>query len=302
MLRVVVTGSCGFLGAAFAARARRAGHDVVGLDADPAADRVCDIADPAATAATIGSLRPAAVVHLAAKLTGACDDDPVDAVRINALGTTGVFHAAERARVERVLYAGSNAAVGPCVAGAGDAAPLAPQSLYGATKAFGEHLARAMSARAGAPRYATLRFGWVYGPGRRRGWRDLQALVERIAAGERVIDYPDYADPIDWTYVDDAVEALLRALVCPLPAFAAVNALGDRRTVRDAITHLCRRFPDLVATPRPAETPPSGWGLINDGVDALLGALPRTPLEAGLDRLINASGQVPLRTATEIVR
>ena len=72
----------------------------------------------------------------------------------------------------------------------------------------------------------------------------------------------------------------------PLPSFAAVNALGDARFVRDAFAHLARRFPDLVAEPVVDAAPSSGWGLVNDGAGALLGSLHPTRLEDGLDRMI----------------
>ena len=104
---------------------------------------------------------------------------------------------------------------------------------------------RSSRAREGAPAYLALRFGWIYGPGRRRGWRDVQARIERVIAGARRIEYPDLPDPIDWTWVHDAAEILLRAMTCPLAPFVAANALGDRRRVADAFAHLQRRFPDL---------------------------------------------------------
>ena len=101
--------------------------------------------------------------------------------------------------------------------------------------------------------------------------------------------YPDLNAAIDWTWVDDAADALLRALERPLPTFAAMNAVGNRRSVRDAFAHLQQRYPDLVAQAVPAETPPSGWGLVNDGIGALLGPLETTRLEQGLDRMIAAA-------------
>ena len=205
------------------------------------------------------------------------------------VGDAAAVGAAERAGVERVIYASSNAAVGPCPPGTKDATPLDPRSIYGVTKAFGEHLARAMSRRTPSPRYLALRFGWVYGPGRERGWRDVQSVIERVIAGERHVRYPDYPDPIDWTWHDDAADTLLRSLERPLGSFAAINALGDKRLVRDAFAHLSHRFPDLCAEAIAAETPPSGWGLVNDGIDALLGPIRCTRLEEGLDRMMDAA-------------
>jgi len=142
----------GFLGSKLVSKARAAGHRTLALDADDRADIVCDVGDAAAVGAAIAAASPRAVVHLAARLTTAACEDPLDAVRVNALGTTAVFVAAERAGVERVIYASSNAAVGPCPPGTKDATPLDPRSIYGVTKAFGEHLARAMSTRTPCPR------------------------------------------------------------------------------------------------------------------------------------------------------
>jgi UDP-glucose 4-epimerase len=231
-------------------------------------------------------------------LTDVGERDPLACARVNALGSATVFSAAEASGVRRVIYASSNAAVGPSSRSLGDAAPLDPRTVYGVTKAFGEHLARAMSTRAGAPSYLALRFGWIYGPGRVRGWSEPQKVLASAIAGERRIVYPDYSDPIDWTYVDDAVEVLMRALECPLPHFAVCNTMGDRRRMVDAITHLQHCFPGLTAEPVPAQTPTSGWALVNDGLEALLGTKPRIKLEEGIDRFIAAqSGSPPPQPA-----
>ena len=71
-----------------------------------------------------------------------------------------------------------------------------------------------------------------------------------------------------------------------------MNVLGDRRMVGDAMAHLQQRFPDLVAEPFAAELPPSAWGLVNDGASTLLGPLPCTRLEDGLDAMIAAASGV----------
>jgi len=287
-MRVLVTGGAGFLGAAFAARARAAGHGVATVDRQGGVDRCCDVGDPAAVAAAIEALSPEVIVHLAAMLTDAAAADPVAAARVNALGTAAVFDAAARAGARRVVYASSVAAVGDCAEGSGDDVALAPRSVYGATKAFGEHLARALSDVPGGPCFVVLRFGWVYGPGRERGWRVAQEVVERFQRGDARVPYPDFPAPMDWTYVEDAAEALLRALERPLPRYAAFNVLGDRRTMREAVAHLRRRFPGVEAEPFPASTPLSAWGLRNDGVAAALGFLPGTRLEDGIDAMLAA--------------
>jgi len=61
---------------------------------------------------------------------------------------------------------------------------------------------------------------------------------------------------------------LRSAVERPFRGFSTFNVVGDRRRIGDMIAHLHRRFPGLVSTPAPAVTPPSGWGIRNDGLAA----------------------------------
>ena len=287
-MRILATGGAGFLGHAFAVRARRAAHQVTTLDLGGDADIRCDVADVATLTAAVAAVAPQAVVHLAALLTDAAADDPAAAVRVNIGGTVAILVAARAAAVQRIVYASSVAAVGPCAEDSGDEVALRPQTPYGATKAAGEHLCRALSALDGYPACVALRFGWVYGPGRRRGWRIAQEVVERFARGDRHIVVPEFAGPIDWTYVNDAAEVLVRALAAPLPRFAVFNVVGDRRTMRDAVAHLQLRYPGVQVESQAVSPPASGWTLRNDGLEAALGFAPATRLEDGIDAMLAA--------------
>ncbi|MGQ0664612.1 MAG: NAD-dependent epimerase/dehydratase family protein [Pseudomonadota bacterium] len=290
-----MTGGGGFLGSHFARRAAAAGHDVVLFDPAAAAPggepRIVavagDVSDAAAVAAAIRDARTDVVVHLATLLTDASAGDPVAATRVNALGTAVVFAAAPAEGVRRVVFASSMAALGPGDPAEGDRQPLRPGSVYGATKAFAEHLAGALCADHPGLDLLGLRFGWVYGPGRERGWRVVQQMIEDFALERPEIRYPDFPGPIDWTYADDAAEVLLRALTAPRPRALAYNVVGDKRPVSDAVAHLRRRFPHVRAVPYPAPLPPAAWGFRNDGLEAAIGYLPRTRLEDGLDRLVD---------------
>jgi UDP-glucose 4-epimerase len=284
----VVTGGAGFLGQAFAVGARRAGHQVTTVDLGGEADVQCDVTDVPALAAAMAQVSPEVVVHLAALLTDVAANDPATAVRVNIGGTAAVFAAARAAAVQRIVYASSIAAVGPCAEGSGDDVALRPLTVYGATKAAGEHLCRALSALDGYPASLALRFGWVYGPGRERGWRVAQEVIERFARGDRDVVVPDFSGPIDWTYVDDAAEVLLRALAAPLTRFSVFNVVGDRRTMRDAIAHLQLRYPGVQVEYQAVTVPASGWMLRNDGLQAALGFAPATRLEDGIDAMLVA--------------
>lgn len=56
MRRVVITGACGGIGSATAKRFAALGDEVIGVDVDPAADRVCDVTDAVAVQALADEL------------------------------------------------------------------------------------------------------------------------------------------------------------------------------------------------------------------------------------------------------
>jgi nucleoside-diphosphate-sugar epimerase len=112
-----------------------------------------------------------AVVHLAA--SAAAESPWEDVLHNNIVGAYNVFEAARRAGVERVVFASSTHAVAMYEV---DGAPeiyqpddervydhrvdIRPDSLYGASKAFGEALGRYYAERHGL-RVFCLRIGWV---------------------------------------------------------------------------------------------------------------------------------------------
>lgn len=83
-----------------------------------------------------------AVVHLAADARVEADWDSV--LNTNIIGTYNVFEAARLCNVRKVVYASSNHACGTLINEkdiVGPDAPIAPDSLYGVSKVFGEALA-----------------------------------------------------------------------------------------------------------------------------------------------------------------
>src|ERR1700730_2620965 len=68
-MKVLVTGSAGFIAQALMRRLTAAGFQVSGLDKDPSAttDHVCNLLDAAALKEVVGEFAPDALVHLAAR-------------------------------------------------------------------------------------------------------------------------------------------------------------------------------------------------------------------------------------------
>ncbi|HET9493969.1 MAG TPA: NAD(P)-dependent oxidoreductase [Chloroflexia bacterium] len=298
-MRVLITGGAGFLGGYVARRLSSLGHSVVvydeavpppesGLPAEVVVVQ-WSVLDRVALVDTMDTHRIDRVVHLATLLTGACAEDPAQGALVNGVGTATVFDAAWQAGVRRVVYGSSVAALGyQSEPAPGDTAMLNPTSVYGATKAFAEMLAGALRTERPEQELVGLRFGWVYGAGRVRGWTALQEMIEAFALGRDEVPYPDYDRPNDWTYVDDAVDAVVRCLDSPRPSVPAYNAPGAYRAVQDAAAHLGSRFPDARPVPYPAELPPVAWDFRLDRIAHEAGYRPRVPLEMGLDLAVAA--------------
>ena len=161
-MRVAVTGGDGLIGGILRRRLpdRFATRFLTRADAElddlPALERAFAGAD--------------AVVHLAANADNGADWSAL--LEPNVIGAYHAFEAARRAGVERVVYASSNHAAGmamwddarfadaahPAQVGADE--PVRPDSLYGATKAWGEAVGRLYAERHGM-RVVCLRIGSV---------------------------------------------------------------------------------------------------------------------------------------------
>jgi nucleoside-diphosphate-sugar epimerase len=312
-MRVLITGGAGFLGRHLARRLTSLSHAVVVYDQAAPQDDVGlraeidfvqgSVLDRDTLVSALERYQIDRVVHLATLLTGDCARDPAQGVLVNGVGTATVFDAAWQAGVGRVVFASSVAALGHQDEPApGDTASLRPTSVYGATKASGELLAEALRTERPEQELIGLRFGWIYGTGRVRGWNALQEMIEAFALGKDEVPYPDYDRPNDWTYVGDAVEAIVRCLNSPRPSVPAYNAPGAYRTVQDAVAHLRRRFPDARPVPYRAELPAVAWDFRLDRIAYEAGYRPRVSLEAGLDLTVAAirreRGLTPVATDT----
>lgn len=296
-MKVFVTGGSGFLAQHFTAFARRNGHHVVGYDIVEPTNGIADawilgdIADRNMLLSALQSYQPEVVVHLATVLTDLCAIDPELGTRVNCLGTANVFQAAYETGIRRVIYASS---VAVFTAGTseirGDDRPIMPVGVYGATKAYSELLATALSRQWGSPEYLGLRFGWIYGAERDRGWRDLQQLIDDFLSGKTEVRFPDFNDANDWTFVADAAKTILHCLTSPTPTVGAYNVSGDYRHVQDAVRHLQRRFPGTNVIPVEAKLPTCAWEFQCDRLLGEVGYRPETTLESGLDEMISARG------------
>ncbi len=252
-MRAVVTGAAGFIGSHLSERLISDGWDVVGIDCfTPYYDRrdkeanlaglrderrfelvEADLAE--CDMSRLFAPRPM-IFHLAAQpgVRGSFGDGFVDYVRHNLRATQRLLDAALHAGVPRVVWASSSSVYGdaetyPCIEGV---TPLSPRSPYGVTKRAGEDLARIYT-QLGLSTVG-LRYFTVYGP-RQRPDMAMRRLCEAALGGGSFPLHGDGLQSRDFTYVDDAVHATMRAgVVADAPLIVNVGG-GQEATMQEVI-------------------------------------------------------------------
>ena len=246
-MKVMVTGSAGFIGAAVSERLVARGDDVIGVDnLDPYYDvelkkaRLArltpsnhfhefpiDIADRGALADLFETEKPERVVNLAAQAGVRYSlENPHAYINTNIVGFTNILEGCRHHGVEHLVYASSSS-----VYGANTKLPFSvhdnvdhPVSLYAASKKANELMAHCYSHLYGLPATG-LRFFTVYGPW---GRPDMALfLFTRNILARKPIDVFNHGNHRrDFTYVDDIVEGVVRVLDQPASPDPEWN--GDR--------------------------------------------------------------------------
>jgi len=315
----LVTGCAGFIGSHLSERLLADGWRVRGIDAFtsyyPRAEKERNIACAARdthfelveadlSRARLDALladRPT-VFHLAAQpgVRGSFGEGFSVYLRDNLHATQRLFEAALASRCPRVVWASSSSVYGdaasyPC---SERGTPTAPRSPYGMTKRACEDLAgvyRALGLTAVGLRYFT-----VYGP-RQRPDMAIRRLCEAASSGASFPVYGDGLQVRDFTYVDDAVDATVRAATAPEPP-SILNIGGHEAAtlleIVDLVAELNGRRIKLDR--RPAQN----GDVRRTGADtararASLGWRAETPLRNGLAATVDwAIGLEPARIAS----
>ena len=311
---VLVTGGAGFIGSHLCDALRRAGRRVRVLDdlssgsrsnLPPDVDLVMgDVADRTAVARALKGVD--ACFHLAAIASVERGvRDWVGTHRVNLTGTIVLLDAV-RAHPVPVVYASSAA-----VYGDGQDLPLdedaakRPLSAYGADK-YGCELHAAVATRVHGIPTTGLRFFNVYGPRQDPGSPYsgvISIFCDRLARGKPVDVFGDGLQTRDFIYVDDVVQALLRALDRPAATGPDVFNVCSGNPV--SILDLGREIAGLAGTHLRVRHGPARAGDIRHSVGSpsrarvAFGARKLTPLRDGLAATLGWLAQ-SRRTATSI--
>ena len=237
-MKVLVTGSAGFIGSALSIRLLDRGDTVVGIDNhndyyDPKLKEArlarhadhpnythirMNLEDRQAMAELFKREQFDSVVNLAAQAGVRYSlENPMAYIDTNLVGFGHILEGCRHNQVRHLVYASSSSTYGlntkqpfsthECV--------NHPVSLYAATKKANELMAHTYSHLYNLPTTG-LRFFTVYGPYDRPDMA-LQKFTRAIVAGEPITVFNYGKHRRDFTYIDDIVEGIIRVLDRPAP-------------------------------------------------------------------------------------
>jgi UDP-glucuronate 4-epimerase len=244
-MKVLVTGSAGFIGSSLSMHLLERGDKVVGIDNhndyyDPSLkeDRVnrfidhpnythirMDIRDRDIVDSLFKKNQFDSVVNLAAQAGVRYSiENPSAYIDSNIVGFANILEACRHTKVKHLVYASSSS-----VYGSNSKTPFSvhdnvdhPVSLYAATKKANELMAHSYSHLYNLPTTG-LRFFTVYGPWDRPDMA-LQKFTKSILSGKKIQVFNYGKHRRDFTYIDDIVKGVIHVLDEPAKANASWNS------------------------------------------------------------------------------
>ena len=232
-MRILVTGTAGFIGSTLSIRLLERGDEVIGVDNvndyyDPSLKEArlerlkkyenftevrISLEDKAAIDDVFSTYKPQKVVNLAAQAGVRYSlENPQAYIDANIVGFTNILEGCRHNKVEHLVYASSSS-----VYGANESMPFSvhdnvdhPVSLYAATKKANELMAHTYSHLFDLPTTG-LRFFTVYGPWGRPDMA-LFMFTKNIIEGKPIDVFNYGKHKRDFTYIDDIVEGVIRTL------------------------------------------------------------------------------------------
>ena len=235
-MKILVTGSAGFIGSALTLRLLSRGDTVIGIDNhndyyDPAIKEArierfidnpnythirADLTDYQIIEEIFTNYKPERVVNLAAQAGVRYSiENPLAYINSNIVGFAHILEGCRHNDVEHLVYASTCS-----VYGANTSMPFSvhqnvdhPLSVYSASKKSNELMAHAYSHLYGLPTTG-LRFFTVYGPWGRPDMA-LFLFTKAILSNKKIQVFNHGKHRRDFTYIDDIAEGVIRTLDTP---------------------------------------------------------------------------------------
>ena len=305
--RVLITGGLGFIGSTLAIALAEAGAEVMVADAmlpefggnlfniEPAKDRVrvnfCDVRDEHLMALMVEGQDY--VFHLAAQVSHVKSlTDPYPDIDINIKGTAALMEAVRKVNPRAVVVrSGTRGEYGPSAKlPVSEDAPTHPRGLYEISLLTSEKILLMYHEVHRIPA-VHLRITNTYGPRaqmKTSHYGVANWLIRLALEGKPITLMGDGLYKRDFLYVDDCVDAMLRAAVTPACYGEILNVGSDQpSTFRELAETICRavegaRIEHVDFTPeRKAQEPGDFYSDISK-IARLLGWRPQTTLEQGV--------------------
>ncbi|RME72309.1 MAG: NAD-dependent epimerase/dehydratase family protein [Planctomycetota bacterium] len=319
--RVLVTGAAGFIGSHLCERLVAEGCHVTGIDNfdpfyDPAIKRrnvaalqqhprfrlvEGDIRDLETLRALFADTPFTQVVHLAARAgVRPSIAEPLAYASVNVHGTLTILEAMREAGCRELVFASSSS-----VYGERETVPFRetdpverPISPYAATKRACELMIATWHHLHGIAANC-LRFFTVYGP-RQRPDLAIAKFAARMLAGETIEIYGDGSAERDFTYIDDIIDGVVRAMQ-RLEGYEIYN-LGEQHTTSVLeLVRLLERALGCEAKLRFTDAQPGDVSRTFADVQRArerLGYRPSTPIERGIERYVAWLREQPAAAAS----
>lgn len=309
-MRVLITGAAGFIGSHLAEALLARGDEITAIDSlndyyDPGMKRAnidqalrspryhfhkLDICEETAFREVFRDARPEVVVHLAARAgVRPSLQHPRLYHEVNILGSQHVLDACRDFDISHLVFASTSSVYGGSTQRPyTESDPvMRPVSPYAATKRMNELMAHVYHHVHGL-NVTLLRFFTAYGP-RQRPDMAIHLFTRKMLAGEPITLFGDGASARDYTYVDDIIDGVVKAVDRPF-AYEILN-LGEARTTRlDALVELLEAATGVSAH---IEWKPFQAGDVEvthadiGHARNLLGYAPRFTMEEGLARFVD---------------
>lgn len=225
VMKVLVTGGAGFIGAHLIRTLLKSGFKVFVLDnlstgkleniKPEAKFYEGDLLDRDLVYQCVSRERPEVVIHLAAQASVPKSlEDPSADASINISGSVNLFEASRQSGARKVIYASTAAVYGsPRYLPLDEQHPVQPISGYGLSKYTVERYLSLYRDLYGLD-YTVLRFANVYGPGQSfAGEGGVVAIfLDRIMRGVQPVIHGDGKQTRDFIHVSDIVAAIFCAL------------------------------------------------------------------------------------------
>ena len=232
-MKILITGSAGFIGSELSLRLLERGDEVIGIDNldeyydvglkqarlertaayEGFTDKRVSLEDREAIADIFRKYQPERVVNLAAQAGVRYSlENPLAYVDTNLVGFANILEGCRHNDVDHLVYASSSS-----VYGSNTNMPFSvhdnvdhPVSLYAASKKANELMAHTYSHLYRLPTTG-LRFFTVYGPWGRPDMA-YYSFTQKILAGEPIDIFNNGNHQRDFTYIDDIIEGVVRVL------------------------------------------------------------------------------------------